>query len=242
MPPSPCAPSQAVVQSRGRGSAASSASGPRAVSQPQHIPASSHQRGEHLENIWALLVLGAWGTGLGRSYFYESAGTGLGGGSGSGGRMRPSPAGSSRVPGEPPPSPRRPKSPVGNIRPGGAGKDPANFSGARGRELAGGAAVAGPPCTACGPPGAQGSRLGVTAPCFWGRTPRLTRTYRRAVPHGMGLPPALSLASSALASSLSPQRPGPLGRCQQSYRWLKVPRVPQRRGPVCPQGCRDAPG
>lgn len=157
-----------------------------------------------------------------------------GGGSGSGGRMRPSPVGSSRVPGEPPP----PREPGGNIRPGGAGKDPANFSGSGGgRELAGEAAMAGPPCTARGPPGVQDSRLGVTAPCLWGRTPQLTRPYRAAVPHGMGLPPAPSPASSALALALSLQRPGLLGWCQQSYRWLKVHHVLQRWGPVCPQGC-----
>lgn len=139
----------------------------------------------------------------------------------------------------------------GNIRPGtaagrwvtagGAGKDPANFSGAgkgigsgRGRDR---------PCVP-GPQSAGLATLGsgscTTAPCLWGRSPRLTRTVQPGpAPRGETLARSrLSRAArAALSLSLSRRVPGHLGWCQPSYQWLKVHRVPQRRGPVQPRRC-----
>lgn len=164
-PPSPCTLSQAGMQSQGpqQGwvSASSSSSSPRTVSQPSPSPGTSWPPatgvgpGEHLENIWILLALAARGTSLGRSYFYKVVGEGAGEGAAGPphpmglGRCRERGQDAAQPCGEQPASPgstRRPENPAGKhpprprregagSGPSGAGKDPANFSGASGEGI-----------------------------------------------------------------------------------------------------------
>lgn len=138
-------------------SSSSSSSSPRTVSQPSPSPGTSWPPatgvgpGEHLENIWILLALAARETGLGRSYFYKVVGEGAAGPPHPMGlgrcrergqdaaqpcREQPASPGSTRRPKNPagkhPPRPRREGAGSG---PSGAGKDPANFSGASGEGI-----------------------------------------------------------------------------------------------------------